>query len=336
MASKFALCSALIALTSTALFADFQYQEKTEITGGAMASMLRMASRFNKRAGEPVVDTVIFHGDRMARIGPHTGQIIDLDKETITSIDFDRKTYSVMTFAQMKQMMDDMRARLNQAQKDNPNIETKVSVRDTGRTKQIDGTNAEDYVMTVTFAGTDSSGQSGNMSITADRWMGPAIPGYDEARHFQARMAEKLGLAMGGQYQGMMMSHPDAMKGLADAAREAAKMKGVPMLVVTRIGSTADGQPLPPASEAPLPQEKEQSKGDGAAGVLGRLGGFGGFGHGRHHDQEQQQPQSGPAVLMESTMEYSGFSAAPADLSKFDVPAGFKEVAPRTEPRRAR
>ena len=53
-------------------------------------------------------------------------------------------------------------------------------------------------------------------------------------------------------------------------------------------------------------------------------------------DQEQQsgdaqgqgQPVDASGSLMEMTMEIGGFSSAPVDASKFEIPAGFKQVEP--------
>ena len=53
-----------------------------------MAGMMKMASAFSKKAGQPVVATVLIKGNRMARLNSDTGSVIDLDKETITNINF--------------------------------------------------------------------------------------------------------------------------------------------------------------------------------------------------------------------------------------------------------
>ena len=87
-------------------FADFSYEETSKITGGMMAGMMKFAGAFSKQAREPIVTTVAVKGDRMMHGSQHNASVIDLGKETITSINFDKKQYSVMTFEQMKQMME--------------------------------------------------------------------------------------------------------------------------------------------------------------------------------------------------------------------------------------
>ena len=99
-------------LSASVAFADFSYEQTTKFTGGAMMGMMKVAGAFSREMREPMRSTVIIKGNRMAHIDAHRTQIIDLDAETITSIEHDKKTYSVMTFAEMKQMMEEMAARM--------------------------------------------------------------------------------------------------------------------------------------------------------------------------------------------------------------------------------
>ena len=79
-------------------FADVSYQETTQITGGSLQGMLKLAGAFSsqaKQANAPVTSTVALHGNRMVRSNPHTTEIIDLDQQAMTFIDHDKHTYSV-------------------------------------------------------------------------------------------------------------------------------------------------------------------------------------------------------------------------------------------------
>ena len=72
------------------LLADFQYQETTQITGGSVMGLMKMAGVFSsqaRKADQPVTSTVLVKGNRMARIRPDSMEIIDLDRGTITQID---------------------------------------------------------------------------------------------------------------------------------------------------------------------------------------------------------------------------------------------------------
>ena len=96
----------ILAVSSSLLSAEFTYQQTTQMTGGALLNMMKMGGPFTRQAREPVVSTHIIKGNRMVTLTKDHASIIDLDKESITQIDFNKKTYSVMTFAEMKQAMD--------------------------------------------------------------------------------------------------------------------------------------------------------------------------------------------------------------------------------------
>ncbi len=342
-------------LSSTALLADFQYQQTTRITGGMVASMARFAG---KKATEPPPTTVAVKGNRMVHVSSNTGEITDLDKETITHIDFDKKTYSVMTFEQMKQAMQDAMKRMQESKRspepapaegaDKAELSFKASVQETGQSKPVNGVDAKEFILVMQMIGTDKqSGQSGAMNITNDMWMAPEVKGYEEIRDFERRMVIKMGSMLGpgaaGGVNPMAMMRPEMGKGLAEMAKEMSKLKGIPIMQITRMGATADGQPLPAASQAPELSSQGQmpSAGDmaghaagGAAagavenrlgrigGIAGGLGGLGGLGRKKKQDQPQEQaagsPQqqgaaAGGGLLFESTSEMSGFSSAPVD-----------------------
>ncbi len=62
-------------LIPMAAFADFQYQETTQITGGSMLGLMKIAGHFSKQASqanEPIVSTVYVQGNRMARVNAQT------------------------------------------------------------------------------------------------------------------------------------------------------------------------------------------------------------------------------------------------------------------------
>jgi carbon monoxide dehydrogenase subunit G len=318
------LCTALAGIGAGSMLADFSYQQTTQITGGAMQGMMRMAGAFSKQAREPMVSTIIVKGHRMVHSTARSAQIIDVDKETITDINFDRKTYSVMTFAQMKQMMEDMMNRMQQKTKDNPNnMKFKASVKDTGQTKTIDGMPAKERIVTLTVEGADETGSSGSMDMTSDTWIAP-VAGYEEVRAFYKLYAAKMGI-MPGQNMGMFMGRPEMAKGMSEMVKEMAKIDGVPVETVMKMG----GNGTAPPSNAPANQDQAASQPSSDSGsALGRLAGIGGFGHRKKSTDQQQSAGDSSGTMMEMTTKASGFSTAAVDASKFDVPEGFKQVDP--------
>ncbi len=345
------LLSCLILLSAGAtLRADFTYQETTQMTGGALLTMMRFGGPLTKQAREPILSTHMIKGNRMVTTTRDRSTVIDLDKESITTIDLSKKTYSVMTFAEMKQMMEDARQRMEQGRSQNkgsgdPNVEAdfKVSAKATGQSKTIQGLNAKEVLITMAVEGTNTkTGDSGAMTISTDTWMAD-VPGYDEVKNFHKRMAEKMGYLFGSDMAQMGMTRPDVTKGFEQVAKEMGKMDGVPVASVIKMGGTANSAPDSSSSDqrSQQPQQQQQAStpttpGAALGRLAGGLGGFGGFGRKKKSDDQQQpstdQSQQGSSTssgsLIETTTELTGYSSGSVDASKFEVPAGFKQVQP--------
>lgn len=339
------------------LRADFSYEQSSKITGGMMAGMMKVAGVFSKTAREPMKSTIMVKGDRMAHLmGDRSGQIIDLSKETITEVNFEKKTYSVMTFAEfaeaLKQMDAKMKGQKAKGGESQAEMTVKASVKETGQKKMVAGHNASEYILTVEMEGTDQkTGQKiVAMGMTSDMWLAPDIAGYDEVQRFYQRMATKINWSPN---MGMFAGQAGTSEGMGQLIKETAKLKGVPVYQFIRMGGPAgqgaEGQSAAGAQQQQRQQQAETPKPSvgGALGSAlgGRLGGLGGFGRKKKQDQEQKQeqpaqpaqtessqapasqgPPAGAGSLLEMESELTGFSTSPADASKFEVPGGFKQV----------
>ena len=345
-------------------WADFSYEQSSKITGGAMAGMMRVAGAFSKAAREPQKMTIMVKGDRMAMVSQNRVNIIDLNAETFSDVDLEKKTYATITFAQMAEAMRRMAEKMGQAKNDG-SIQFKADVKNTGATRVIQGMNTKETILALAMEATDNkSGNTGAMNFTMDMWMAPDVPGYGEVRSFYEKMAQKMAWTPGAAFGPLMAQYG---KGMSELSKEMAKLEGIPVLQITRIGGTGTGAGTP--SEAELAQAQAQAQqaqqeqqqvqpaivAEEAAGAaaasaatsrMGRLGGLagglGGFGRRKKNEAQQQAPppaeqpqqaQTAPAqrqaggsgALMELTTELTGFSSS-VDASKFDVPAGFKQV----------
>jgi hypothetical protein len=349
-------------------FADVSYQETTQITGGSLQSMLKMAGAFSsqaKRANAPTTATVALHGNRMVRSDPQFTEIIDLDQQTMTSIDHDKHTYSVVTFQQMQQAMADAAAKAKAQSKNstdsNNSSDTQMSfsahVSSNGTTRSIDGRDAKEALLTVTMLANanDGSNTKAGMAATSEMWLVSDIPGVDELRAFNQRMAKELAMdTSASQISGLLATQPGGAQALADLKKEASKMNGLPVLQVTRVGVSTDGQPLPAPSVAPMAQNKSDGATTGTVGrevatdtgtqvandQVSKLGTFGralggsSMGALMRHKPSSSSSSPAPAsenaanagVLLESQTETGSFSTAPVDLSSFQIPAGYKQV----------
>ena len=357
-----AIASSLL-LSPSFVFADYTYQETTQITGGSMVKMMKMAGAFSsqaKKAGDPVVSTVYIKGNRMAKVAPDGIEIIDLDKETITHVDSQKHTYTVVTFEQMREQMAKAADEVKKKSAEQPagateqkpsdvDMKFDVKVRNTGVEKQVSGLSSHEAIMTMMMIATDKkSQQSGAMAVTNDMWLVPEVPGYDQVRDFYRKMGEKMGImtaSVGLDLSKMLAANPGATQAMTDMAKEMQKIKGVPIMQVMRMGSTVDGKPLPAASEAPLPPDNSPEMPSGsdmakqgmASALTSKLGGFGFGGFGKKKKDEQPAPdpnanqnaaqaQATAAVLMETQITVSSFSSGAVDPSHFEVPAGYKLV----------
>ncbi len=232
MLKKVVTIAGIMSLAGSSLLADFTYQETSTITGGMMMSVMKIAGAFSKQAREPIQSTVAVKGDMMVHRTATHASVIDLAAGTITSIDFQKKQYSVMTFEEMKQMMDQMAQKMQK--NDKAEMKFKVSADATGKSKQVSGFEAKEMIMKMEMEGTDKgSGQKGGMTVTTDMWIAAGVPGYQEVRNFHKRMAEKLNWTPGGN---MFMSNPQVSQGMAEVYKEVAKLDGMPVQQLISMG----------------------------------------------------------------------------------------------------
>ena len=349
------LLTCILVSTSAVAYADFTYEESTQITGGSVMSMMKFAGAFSKQArqaGDPILTSVMVKGNRMVRNSKDHSEVIDLDAGTITEIDHQKKQYTTMTFEQMRQQMEAAvaKAKAEQAKqqkqapepssKDTQNVDVKfnIKVRNTGASRDVAGLSAKESIMTMTVDATDQkSGQTGSLAITTDMYLAPEIPGYDEVRDFEKRFAVKLGTVVSPAINPQMMAmmqQPAAGKGMADMVEEMSKLKGIPVLQIMRMGSTIDGTPLPAASEAPLPagppppSAGDIAKQSASAAIMSSLP-FGGFGRKKKQEDPPPAPNSAPptsAVLIEMNTQMTNFSKGAVDPTQFNPPIGYKQV----------
>ena len=371
------LLAGALLLPSCAL-ADVSYQETTEITGGSMVGMMKMAGAFSsaaKRALSPTTSNVMIQGSRMVQVDPHNTVIIDLDAQTITNIDHDKRSYSVVTFQQMQQAMADAAAKMkNSKQPTSANasqLTFDAHISTTGATREINGATAHETLLTLTMLsnGGDPSVKAG-MAATSEMWLIKDAPGMAEMKRFNERMAKELAVDMNASAMtSMLAAEPGGAQALEQLKKESAKVTGgYPVLQVTRVGMSVDGKPLAAPSVAPLPQQSQNENHGSVAGDMGkevavgtatqeassglsRLGGLGrALGSSGMGSMLGHMPSSKPAsasapatpadpatagVLMENQTATSGFSVAPVDANSFAIPAGYKLVASPLQPNRS-
>ncbi|HEY1576246.1 MAG TPA: hypothetical protein VGF82_04150 [Terracidiphilus sp.] len=371
MRTKWIPALAVATLIAPLAKGDVAYQETTKITGGSLKSMLKVAGAFSSMARQETagtVTTVMLHGNRMVRSNPHQTEIIDLDQRTITFIDHDKHNYSVITFQQMQQAMANAAASMKKAGEtpaspqpasSDAQMKFDAHISSNGMTRVIDGLQAKESLVTVTMIANanDGSNVKAGMAATSEMWLVPDAPGMAELGAFNQRMMQELSVdTAANQMSGMLAAQPGGAEAMAELKKEASKVQGFPVLQVTRVGVSTDGQPLAAPSVAPAPNSQNDSSTAGnvtrevatdtgtqaASSEMGKLGTFGrALGSSslgafmRHKPSGSAKPSTstppdGSAnanVLLESQTELANFSTSPVDLAGFQVPAGYKQIA---------
>jgi len=321
----------IILLTNRLMFADASYQETTQITGGSMVAPLKSMSFLSKSMRDmlaPITTATMIHGNQKAVVGKDSIEITDLDKETITHIDAVHKTYTVVTFAQMRQAFAQVPKQMQQAQDkakqapDQPqqpksDLKTSfdVSVKNTGVTKEINGLSAQEQLVTLQMHVTDPNAPPTQTSavtyvVTTDAWITPDPPEVKEIQDFDKRFGQKLmeGVDLSAFKAQMAQMHdmsqnpgmsqmfagkPGSSEAMAEMAKEMAKLQGTRVMEVTRMGGSGTGpagaQNSAQTSE-PAPSAAPSNPNGSMSGMLGSA--LGSSALGAFHRKKAAQPAS--------------------------------------------
>ena len=275
-------------------FADASYQSTTQITGGTLVNALKSVSFLSKSMSNmfaPISTLTMVHGNQKATVSKESTEIIDLDKEEMIHIDNAKKTYTVVTFAQMRQafqnmprQIQQMQTQVKQEQAQQPqqptnNLKTSysVAVKNTGASKEVNGLMAQEQVITMMMTVTDpdaaatpstpgsapSGPNSMTYTVTTDAWIAPDPPEVKEMHDFDMRMGQKMmqgvdmqawAASMTTANPGMAQilgSKPGATDAMAQMAKEMAKLKGTRVLEVTSMGGLAPAGTGQPSDATP-------------------------------------------------------------------------------------
>src|SRR6185436_18372852 len=104
MSRKILSCLIAAAIFAPAVHADVKKVEKTQMKfEGMLGRMMGMAGGSAAKDGQ--TNSVSVKGHRMATFNDQNGQIIDLSEQKVYTIDFKKKEYRVVTFAEMREQM---------------------------------------------------------------------------------------------------------------------------------------------------------------------------------------------------------------------------------------
>ncbi len=322
-----------LVLSSAVIRADVRSDEKSRVEFAGMLG--RMVNLFGgKAAREGVTSTVAVKGDRKAVLGDAAGQIIDLNEEKIYDLDLKKKTYTVVTFAELRRQMEEARKKAEEEAKKAPEaekpaerdpnqkeVEVDFDVKDTGQKKAINGFDTHQVIMTITVREKGKTlEQSGGLVLTSDMWLAPKIAAMQEVAAFDLKYAQKLyGPMVSGvsasQMAAALATYPMLKDAMAKMRTEGAKLEG------TAIQTTVTTEAVKSAEQ--LAQESKtaaESKPSGGGGLSGRLGGMIAKKIGPKTD-DAAKPRA-TFMTMNTEVLKIATTVAPEDLA---IPAGFKE-----------
>src|SRR5882757_7839395 len=325
----------IILLASRFTFADASYQETTQITGGSMVAPLKSMGFLSKSLRDmlaPNTTTTMVHGNQKAVVSKDFTEITDLDKETVTHIDNLHKTYTVVTFAQMRQAFQQMPKQMEQAQDkakqdqapqpQQPKSDVKTSfdesVKNTGATKQINGLTAQEQLVTLQMHATDPNAaatQGPNAVtyvVTTDACITPDPPEVKEIQDFDKRFGLKLmegvdlsafkaqmtrGMGQNPGMSQMFAGKPGSADAMAEMAKEMAKLQGTRVMEVTRMGGSGTG-PASAQNSEPAPAANSANSNGSMTGMLGSA--LGGSALGAFHKKKTQPASDTPTTTTNS------------------------------------
>lgn len=221
----------LAALAGIAAHADFSYTTVTKSPAGE-----RTSKHYIK--GQKIVTD---DGSKVT--------VMDLDAQTMTTIDKAQKTYTVRPFAEL----------FNKAAPAGTSVN--ADVEKTGQRQNINGFDAEEMVMTMSM---DNS--RGPMQIEMHIWFAADVPGIDVAHAFYQKNADRMPWAA--------MSQGNAS--MAEVQRKLATMHGIPVRTVMKMGG-ANPQQQAQMDQARARMEEMKKQGGPQAAMadqmLARMGG---------------------------------------------------------------
>jgi len=253
------------------------------------------------KATEPREATIAVKGRKMVHASATGSTIIDIDAQTVTTTNNDKKTYSVMTFEEMRNMLGGSGAKVDVS-------DFKVDVKDGGNTKTLLGQETHDKIMTMTSTVTDErSGTKVDTTIHNDVYVAHGISGSEELRDFYKK-ASGLEGAQGGMAG---MNRPELMKAMNEAYRSAGSLDGLPLFTITTIDGGMPGMPQMSGADS--------NKLAGLAAILAKR---------RQQQSGATQANGAPDALMQITTEVTSYSDKPVDPALFQIPAGYTKTDP--------
>jgi hypothetical protein len=313
-----ALALPLIAICAGPAAADVKTRDKAQVKfEGFLGRMMGMFG--GKAAKEGIVTTNGVKGDRKVELNDTSGRIVDLKEEKVYELDVKKKTYTVVTFEEMRRRLREAQEKAEKEAKDIPKeerdpqqekpareMEVDFDVKETGQKKQIASYDTREVVMTVTIREKGKTlEESGGVVMTSNSWMAPVIPAMKELAEFEMRYWKAIAPEASGisaeQMAAVMAMYPMLKRAMERLKSEGSKLEGTP-LATTTVFEAVKGKEQ-------MAQQSQQSSGGGLGGMLAR------------RMMKNDKPRAVIFTMNHETLEVTPSVAA----EELQIPAGFRE-----------
>jgi hypothetical protein len=332
-----ALVLGLVAVSAHSLKADVKTDQKTLVKfEGILGKVVGIFG--GKAAREGVRTSVAVKGDRMASMSDSTGQIVDLREEKIYDVDIKKKTYKVITFAELRRQLEEAQKKAAEEAKkaqaeaktaqqqpaqstEGKQIEVDFDLKESGQKKNVNGFDTKEIVMTIAMREKGKKlEESGGMVLTSNIWMGERVPAMREIVDFEIRYAKAIAGPMitgasADEMASAMAMYPMMKDAIARARAESVKLDGTAILTTTIIEAVKSAEQV--AAEA----QQQGSQSSSPTSIGGLIGGLAR----RRSNNNNAQAASGRVTVMTTTSEVLKIATSVADAD-LGIPAGFKET----------
>ena len=321
----------LVAVGAGAAQAEVKTRNKSQVKFEGMLG--RMMGMFGGKAvKEGVVSTSAVKGNRMVTLNDSTGRIVDLAEEKVYELDIKKKSYTVVTFAELRQQLkeaqekaqrDAEKAAKEEAGKEKekakepdqkaPEMDVEFDVKETGERKAIAGYDAREVVMTITVHEKGRTIEDrGGLIVASDMWLGPEIPAMRELAEFELRYWKAIAPEAPGmspeQLATVVAMYPLVKQAMDRLSREQVNMKGTPLLTVTTFDAVKSAD-----------QTAKESQSSSGGGLSGGMSGM--LARKMMKKDKDEKPRVTIFTINTETLEIAT-SVSAADL---EIPAGFKQ-----------
>jgi hypothetical protein len=340
--------AALLVPTSVA-FADVKSEEKTQMKfEGGLGRMMSLFGGKTMRDG--IVSTEAVKGDRKLTLHGDTGQLVDLKEEKVYDLDIKNRTYTVMTFAEIRKRFEEARQKAaaeqakaqqeaekekaKQGDEKQPQFDVDFDLKETGQKRNIAGLDTREVLMTVIVREKGKKlEESGGMVLTSSSWLASDAGPLKESAAFDIRYAQQLHGPMmmdAQQMQAALQMYPMLKDAMDRMQKENVNMNGTPVLTVLRAEAAAPPEQAnnsnANSNQKPQVQEENPASVGGLGGMLARRM------MKRKQEKEKEEAATaaaapsapGRATIFTMTNEVLKVTPAVTDAD-VAIPAGFKQ-----------